>query len=44
MKIKNNKRILIVDDEPYNILSLQILIKMSGYPNLISLVDTCNNG
>jgi len=42
--MKNNRRILIVDDEPYNLLSLQIQIKICGYPQLKQLIDTANNG
>ena len=42
--MKNNRRILIVDDEPYNLLSLQIQILICGYPQLKHMIDTANNG
>ena len=40
----DNKRILIVDDEPYNILGLKIVLQQSGFKNILSLIDTANNG
>ena len=43
-KMKYNRRILIVDDEPYNILALQVMLSQSGYPNIYSLIDVANNG
>lgn len=39
-----NKRILIVDDEPYNILGLKIVLQQSGVKNILSIVDTAHNG
>jgi CheY-like chemotaxis protein len=39
-----NRRILIVDDEPYNILALQIILQKSGYPNVKDFIDSANNG
>ena len=42
--MKNNRRILIVDDEPYNLLSLQIQILICGYSQLKHMIDTANNG
>jgi len=33
-----------VDDEPYNIFSMEILIKLSGYPYLMNITESCNNG
>ena len=38
------KRILIVDDEPYNILGLQILISQSSYPGISNIIDFAHNG
>ena len=40
----NNRRILIVDDEPYNILGMQIVLNQSGYKGIKHLVDTAHNG
>ena len=42
--MKNERKILIVEDKPYNIFIMQILIKLSGYPYLMNIVDKCNNG
>ena len=39
-----NKRILVVDDEPYNILGLKIVLSQSGVKNILSLVDNAYNG
>ena len=39
-----NRRILIVDDEPYNIFGLKIVLSQSGVKNILSLVDTAYNG
>jgi PleD family two-component response regulator len=33
-EMNNNRRILIVDDEPYNVLGLTIILKQSGYPHI----------
>lgn len=38
------KRILIVDDEPYNILGLQLLFRQVGYNLLNLMVDRAYNG
>jgi hypothetical protein len=38
------KRILIVDDEPYNIFGLKIVMQQSGVKNILSIVDTAHNG
>jgi CheY-like chemotaxis protein len=43
-KMTENKRILIVDDEPYNILGLKIVLQQSGVKNILSIVDTAHNG
>lgn len=42
--MRKNRRILIVDDEPYNILALQIILQKSGYPETKDLIDSANNG
>ena len=42
--MKQNRRILLVDDEPYNILALQVLLQQCGYPNLKQLIDVAYNG
>jgi CheY-like chemotaxis protein len=39
-----NRRILVVDDEPYNILGLKIVLSQSGVKNILSLVDSALNG
>ena len=39
-----NRRILIVDDEPYNLLSMKIILQQSGFKDLLDLVDQANNG
>ena len=38
------KRILIVDDEPYNVLGLTIVLSQTGIKNILSIVDKANNG
>ena len=40
----NCKRILIVDDEPYNVLGLIIMIKQIGFDSVMNLVDRAYNG
>ena len=39
-----NRRIMVVDDEPYNILGLKIVLSQSGVKNILSLVHTAYNG
>jgi YesN/AraC family two-component response regulator len=34
---------MIVDDEPYNILGLTIILKQSGYPHIQSIIDSAYN-
>ncbi|WP_293898683.1 response regulator [Sphingobacterium sp. UBA5670] len=36
MKIENKKLILIIDDEPYNIFALKLVLKSKGYAVLSS--------
>ena len=38
------RRILIVDDEPYNILGLQLMISQAGFKSLNKFVDRAYNG
>ena len=38
------RRILIVDDEPYNLLGLRIMLQQSGYVGILDLIDQANNG
>ena len=42
--MKNNRRILIVDDEPYNLLGMQIVLEQCGFKGIKHLVDTAHNG
>ena len=39
-----NRRIMIVDDEPYNLLGLEIVIKQTGFSNIEYLIDKAING
>ena len=32
--MNQNRKIMIVDDEPFNILGLTIILQQSGYPNI----------
>jgi len=39
------KRILIVDDEPYNLLGLKIVIEVADPDiNILSIIDQASNG
>lgn len=42
--MNKNRRILIVDDEPYNLLGLKIVLQQSGIKNILKIVDTAYNG
>ena len=42
--MRRNKRILIVDDEPFNILGLQIVLQQSGVKHILDFVDKAVNG
>lgn len=47
MQENNNdyKRILVVDDEPYNLIGLKVILEAAGGGmNVKSLVDTATNG
>ena len=35
---------MIVDDEPYNLLGLQIIISQCGIQNINQIIDTANSG
>jgi hypothetical protein len=37
-RMKKNRRILLVDDEPYNLLGLSIIIQQCGFPNIKHLI------
>ena len=40
----NNRRILIVDDEPYNLFGMQIVLNQCEHQGVKYLVDTAHNG
>ena len=42
--MKYNRKILLVDDEPYNLLALQVMLFQCGYPNIKYLIDIAYNG
>lgn len=47
LRINNNdqqRRILIVDDEPYNILGLTIQLSQMGFKGIKQLIDKAFNG
>lgn len=44
LKIPDQKRILIVDDEPFNILGMQITLKQLNIRGLSQFVDRAFNG
>jgi len=35
---------MIVDDEPYNVFGLTIILKQSGYPHIDKIIDSAHNG
>ncbi len=35
---------MIVDDEPYNLLGLEIIISQTGFQGIENLIDKANNG
>ena len=43
-QVNSDRRILIVDDEPYNIMGLKIQLMQTGYKDIISIVDYAFNG
>ena len=42
--MNENRRIMIVDDEPYNVLGLTIILQQSGYQNIQSIIDCAHTG
>lgn len=42
--MKTNRRILIVDDEAYNLLALQVMLFQCGYPSIKYIIDEAFNG
>ena len=40
----DTKRILIVDDEPFNVLGLFMMVKQTGYGDALNFVDRAYNG
>ena len=44
MRLKTNRRILIVDDEPFNLLGLQIVLSQCGIIDIKNMIDTANSG
>ena len=42
--LNSDRRILIVDDEPYNIMGLKIILMQIGVPNIISIIEEAFNG
>ena len=40
----NRRRILIVDDEPFNVLTLKTMLGQLNIPNIQSIVDQAYNG
>jgi hypothetical protein len=43
-EINMNRRIVTVDDKPYNHLALKIIIQQAGFENILQLIDKANNG
>ena len=41
---QQHRRVLIVDDEPYNVLGLQLTISRLGIKGLVDMVDRAYNG
>ena len=39
-----NKRILIVDDEPYNIVGMKVLLPQASDVSILDYVDEARNG
>ena len=38
-QINSDRRILIVDDEPYNIMGLKIVLMQTGYGNIKNIIE-----
>ena len=43
-QLNKDRRILLVDDEPYNIMGLKILFSQAGYESILSKIDHAFNG
>lgn len=44
-KLRNiQKKILLVDDEPFNIYGLQLILNMIGPKNISKIINTAHNG
>ena len=43
-KVPTTKRILIIDDEPFNVVSMQLTLGKLGIKGLGSLIDRAYNG
>ena len=37
-------KIMIVDDEPYNIMGMKIILQQFGYEKIDKIIDTAHNG
>ncbi len=44
MSLRSYKRILIVDDEPYNVLGMQLTISNMNIQGLSNIIDRAYNG
>jgi len=42
--MRENKRILIVDDEPYKILGVKRVLQQKGYKKILRIMDIAQNG
>ena len=42
--VQTKRRILMADDEPFNISALKGIMKVLGLANADEIVDTCYNG
>ena len=42
--VNKNRRILIVDDEPFNIIGLKIILSQTEYQGIINITDEAYNG
>jgi hypothetical protein len=44
-KAQNNERILLVDDEPYNLIALRIILELADEHGIVGkLIDQVTNG
>ena len=42
--MNKNRRIMIVDDEPYNILGLKVILIQAGYRGIENIIEEALNG